>query len=162
MALRVAIAADHGGFPLKEELVPWLQDQGHHVEDLGAHGLDQADDYPDFADAVSRAVATARAQRGLIVCGSGVGASIAANKVPGVRAGLCHDTYAAHQGVEHDDMNVLCMGARIIGIELAKELVAAFLGARFTGEERHQRRLNKLLAIESREAPPPSGTTGAP
>ena len=162
MALRIALAADHGGFPLKVELAPWLRDQGFVVEDLGAHSLEPADDYPDFADAVARAVASGRTQRGIIVCGSGVGASVVANKVRGVRAGLCHDTYAAHQGVEHDDMNVLCLGARIIGIELARELVTAFLNARFTGEERHQRRLDKLLAIEKREAPAPSEAAKAP
>jgi ribose 5-phosphate isomerase B len=152
MALQVALAADHGGLSLKDELAPWLCDLGFDVHDLGAHSLEPADDYPDFADAVAQAVASGRAQRGIIVCGSGVGASVVANKVRGVRAGLCHDTYAAHQGVEHDDMNVLCLGARVIGIELARELVTAFLNARFTGEERHQRRLNKLLAIEGREA----------
>ena len=153
MPPHLALAADHGGFSLKDELAPWLRDQGFEVEDLGANSLEPADDYPDFADAVALAVASGRVQRGIILCGSGVGASVAANKVRGVRAGLCHDTYAAHQGVEHDDMNVLCMGARIIGIELAKELVTSFLNARFTGEERHQRRLGKLLAIEGREAP---------
>ena len=162
MALHVALAADHGGFSLKDELAAWLRDQGHQVENLGAHSLEPADDYPDFADAVAQAVASGRAQRGIIVCGSGVGASVVANKVRGVRAGLCHDTYAAHQGVEHDDMNVLCMGARIIGIELARELVTAFLNARFTGEERHQRRLGKLLAIEAREARAESQAARAP
>ena len=162
MALRVALAADHAGFPLKDELAPWLRDQGFDVQDLGAHSLEPDDDYPDFADAVAQAVASGRAQRGIIVCGSGVGASVVANKVRGVRAGLCHDTYAAHQGVEHDDMNVLCMGARIIGIELAREIVTAFLNARFTGEERHRRRLDKLLAIESREAQGQREATRAP
>jgi ribose 5-phosphate isomerase B len=150
MKLRVALGADHGGFPLKAELLPWMQTQGYKVLDLGAHALDPADDYPDFAEAVAQAVASGRAERGILVCGSGVGACIAANKVPGVRASLCHDTYSAHQGVEHDDMNVLCLGARVIGEELARELVVAFLSAHFAGEERHRRRLEKVLAIERR------------
>ena len=115
MTKRVALGADHGGFPMKTELLPWLQDQGHEVLDLGAHALDPTDDYPDSADAVAQAVASGRANRGIIICGSGVGACVAANKVPNVRACLCHDTYSAHQGVEHDDMNVLCLGARVIG-----------------------------------------------
>jgi len=149
MSLRVAIGADHGGYSLKEGLSTWLSSE-HDVLDLGAHGLDPGDDYPDYAQAVAEAVASGRAQRGIIVCGSGVGACIAANKVPGVRACLCHDTYSAHQGVEHDDMNVLCLGARVVGIELARELIAAFLGATFSGEERHSRRLGKVIAIEKR------------
>ena len=150
MNLSIALAADHGGFPLKAELSPWLQDQGYDLLDMGASTLDPSDDYPDFTKAVARAVASGQAQRGILICGSGVGASIAANKMPGVMAGLCHDTYSAHQGVEHDDMNVLCLGARVIGIELAKELVTAFLNARFSNEERHRRRLEKVMAIESR------------
>jgi ribose 5-phosphate isomerase B len=133
---------------LKAELGHWLQAQGYEVVDLGARALDPADDYPDFAAAVAHAVAQGQGQRGILICGSGVGASIAANKVSGVRAGVCHDAYSAHQGVEHDDMNVLCLGARIVGVELARELVTAFLRARFTAEERHQRRLNKVLAME--------------
>ncbi len=149
MTLRVALGADHGGFSLKTELLPWLQGQGYELLDMGAHRLDSADDYPDVAAAVARAVASGQAQRGILICGSGVGACIAANKVPGVRASLCHDTYSAHQGVEHDDMNVLCLGAHVIGVELARELVSAFLKARFGGEERHRRRLEKVLAIES-------------
>ena len=150
MTLRVALGADHGGFSLKAQLLPWLQDAGYEILDVGAHTLDATDDYPDYAEAVAQAVASGQAQRGILVCGSGVGACIAANKVPGVRACLCHDTYSAHQGVEHDDMNVLCLGARVIGMELARELVTAFLKARFSGEERHRRRLEKILAIESR------------
>ena len=146
--LPIALGTDHGGFPLKVELLPWLQALGFEVLDLGAYTLDPTDDYPDFALAVAQAVSSGKAQRGIIICGSGVGACIVANKLPGVRAGLCHDTYSAHQGVEHDDMNVLCLGARIIGIEVAKELVMVFLNARFTGEERHSRRLDKLKAIE--------------
>ena len=151
MTKRIALGADHGGFPLKPELVSWLHDQGYQVSDLGAHTLDQADDYPDFAEAVARAVASGEVERGIIICGSGVGACIVANKVPGIRACMCQDTYSARQGVEHDDMNILCLGARIVGPELAKELIGAFLGARFSGEERHRRRLNKVLAIEQRE-----------
>ena len=147
MKLRVALGADHGGFALKNDLSTWLHNN-YDILDLGAYKLDPADDYPDFAEAVARAVASGQAQRGILICGSGVGACIAANKVPGVRACLCHDTYSAHQGVEHDDMNVLCLGARVIGIELARELVTTFLDARFSGQERHCRRLKKVLAIE--------------
>ncbi len=147
--MRVAIGADHGGFPLKAELVAQIRDLGHQVQDMGARILDAADDYPDFAKAVAQAVAAGQAERGIVVCGSGVGGSVAANKVAGVRAAVCHDTYSAHQGVEHDDMNVLCLGARVVGAELARELVAAFLSARFSGEERHLRRLNKVKAMEA-------------
>ena len=146
--MRVSIAADHAGFPLKEELVQWLHQEGHQVEELGPPGLDPSDDYPDSALSVAQAVASGQGDRGIVVCGSGVGASVAANKVPGVRACLCHDTYSARQGVEHDDMNVLCLGARVIGVEMAREVIQAFLGARFSGEERHLRRLKKVLAIE--------------
>ena len=147
MSLTVALGADHGGLLLKDELSPWLQ-QRYNVVDLGTHAPDLDDDYPDYAEAVARAVSSGQAQRGIIICGSGVGACIAANKVVGVRACLCHDTYSAHQGVEHDDMNVLCLGARIVELELARELATAFLEARFSGEERHRRRLNKVLSIE--------------
>ena len=150
MTNTVALGADHGGFSMRSELLPWLQAGFGKVLDLGACVFDAADDYPDFADAVARAVASGEATRGIIICGSGVGACVAANKVNGVRAGLCHDTYSARQGVEHDDMNVLCLGARVIGIELAKELIQAFLNARFSREERHIRRLEKVLAIERR------------
>ena len=146
----IALAADHAGFLLKTELVPWLVSEGHEILDLGPSSLDPDDDYPDFAEAVAGAVTSGQAYRGILVCGSGVGACVAANKVPGVRSCLCHDTYSAHQGVEHDDINVLCLGARIVGIELARELVTAFLNASFTGEERHRRRLEKVKAIESR------------
>ena len=149
MTPRVALGADHGGFSLKTELIPWLQGQGYEVLDKGAHTLDLADDYPDFSKAVAQTVASGEAQRGILVCGSGVGACIVANKIPGIRAGLCHDTYSARQGVEHDDMNVLCLGARVIGVELAKELITVFLMAKFSGEERHRRRLGKVLTIES-------------
>ena len=147
--LGVALGADHGGYSLKNELLARLRGQ-YDILDLGAHKYDTDDDYPDFAEVIAQAVASGKAQRGILVCGSGVGACIAANKVPGVRACLCHDTYSAHQGVEHDDMNVLCLGARVIGIELAAELVEAFLKARFSQEKRHLRRLNKVLAIEKR------------
>ena len=145
---RVALGADHGGFSLKSELIAWLKGRGYEVLDMGAHDFDPGDDYPDFAEAVSQAVVSGEAQRGIVICGSGVGACMAANKVPGVRACLCHDTYSAHQGVEHDDMNVLCLGERVIGLEMAKEIVDAFLDARFTGEERHRRRVDKVLSIE--------------
>ena len=146
--MRIAVGADHAGYALKELLVPWLRASGHEVDDLGAKELVPDDDYPDLALPVARAVQSASAERGIIVCGSGVGASVIANKVPGVRAGLCHDTYSSHQGVEHDDMNVLCLGGRIIGEELSKEVVKSFLEARFLPKPRFQRRLNKLLDIE--------------
>jgi RpiB/LacA/LacB family sugar-phosphate isomerase len=147
--VRIALGADHAGFGLKETLKAHLETDGHEVLDLGTHSSD-AVDYPDVAEAVALAVTEGRGERGLVICGSGVGASIAANKIPGVRAGLCHDTYSAHQGVEHDDMNVLVLGARVVGQELAGELVRAFLGARFSGEERHRRRLDKVRALERR------------
>ncbi|HEY4690043.1 MAG TPA: ribose 5-phosphate isomerase B [Anaerolineae bacterium] len=146
--MRIAIGADHGGFALKTELAAWLIKAGHEVLDVGADAYDATDDYTDFAQRVAEAVASKQAARGVIVCGSGVGACIAANKFKGVRAALCHDTYSAHQGVEHDDMNVLCLGARVIGVELAREVLAAFVNAKFSGEERFVRRLNKVLAIE--------------
>ena len=147
MRLRVALGADHGGFALKNELTNQLR-ESYEVLDLGAHTLDTTDDYPDFSEAVAQAVSSGEAQRGILICGSGVGACVAANKIPGVRACLCHDTYSAHQGVEHDDMNVLCLGARVVGLELARELVTAFMNARFSSEERHCRRLGKVLAME--------------
>ena len=147
--MRVALAADHAGFELKESLVALVRDLGHDPTDLGTHSLDPVD-YPDYALMLGDALASGGAQRGVLVCGSGVGASVAANKIPGIRAGLCHDTYSAHQGVEHDDMNVLVLGGRVIGDALARELTAAFLRARFSGEERHVRRLAKLQRIEER------------
>lgn len=150
MSTMVALGADHAGFPLKSELLPWMQAQGYQVLDVGAHAVYPDDDYPDYAELVGNTLILGEAGRGVLVCGSGVGACIAANKLPGIRAGICHDTYTAHQGVEHDDMNLLCLGARVVGIELAKELVGAFLNAQFTGEERHRRRVAKTLAIESR------------
>jgi ribose 5-phosphate isomerase B len=147
--MRIALSADHAGFRLKQDLGSRLAGSGHEVIDLGTHS-EAPVDYPDAAEAVARAIRDEGCQRGLIVCGSGAGVSIAANKFPGIRAAVCHDTYAAHQAVEHDDMNVLCLGARIIGPSLAFEIVDAFLGASFSGEARHQRRLDKVLAIEKR------------
>jgi ribose 5-phosphate isomerase B len=147
--MRVAVAADHAGVGLKQHLAEWLQGQGHEVLDFGTHSTEPVD-YPDYADAVGQAVLDGRAERGLIVCGSGVGACIAANKLPGIRAGLCHDTYSAAQGVLHDDVNVLVLGARVIGPALAEALVTSFLAARFTNAERHVRRLNKIKALEAR------------
>ena len=148
MKLHVAIAADHGGFELKQELIRRLSDSLDFV-DKGADEFDSNDDYPDYVELVGRAVLEGEVDRGIIICGSGVGACVAANKMPGVRACVCHDTYSAHQGVEHDDLNVLCLGARVIGVEVATELTVAFLMARFSGEERHQRRLDKVKALEN-------------
>jgi ribose 5-phosphate isomerase B len=145
--MKIAIGADHAGFELKNLVGDLLRKLGHEVRDFGTNSAD-AVDYPDFARKVAEAVAGKQAERGIVVCGSGVGASVAANKVPGARAGLCHDTYSAHQGVEHDDVNILCLGARIIGSELAFEIVRAFAGAEYSRAERHQRRLDKVLAIE--------------
>jgi RpiB/LacA/LacB family sugar-phosphate isomerase len=150
--MRVAFAADHAGAAFKDELLSKLElllPGQHELLDLGGDGSDPLDDYPDFAWLVGQAIESGHAERGILVCGSGVGASIAVNKMRGVRAGLCHDTYSAHQGVEHDDMNVLVMGSRVIGIEPAVECAAAFIGARFSGEPRHVRRLGKILAIEA-------------
>jgi RpiB/LacA/LacB family sugar-phosphate isomerase len=147
--MRIAIGADHAGFDMKIGLIQHLEALGHTVLDLGTDSRDPVD-YPDFAEAVARALLEGQADRGLLVCGSGVGASVAANKFRGIRAGLCHDTYSAHQGVEHDDINLLVLGSRVIGTELARELVTAFVNARFSGEERHRRRLAKVAALESR------------
>jgi ribose 5-phosphate isomerase B len=143
----IALAADHAGFSLKTKIATYLKEAGFEILDLGTHDQECVD-YPDFALAIGEALREGRAERGILICGSGVGACVAANKIKGIRAGLCHDTYSAHQGVEHDDINVLCLGARIIGEELAKELVTAFLSAKFTGEERHRRRLDKIEEIE--------------
>jgi ribose 5-phosphate isomerase B len=145
--MRIAFGADHAGFALKQELLGRVKSLGHEVLDLGTNSPDPVD-YPDYAEAVGRAVVEGRAERAILICGSGVGASVAANKIPGVRAGLCHDTYSAHQGVEHDDMNILVLGARVIGPDLAAELAAAFLRARFSGAERHVRRLDKVKRLE--------------
>ncbi|MGH9434797.1 MAG: ribose 5-phosphate isomerase B [Terriglobia bacterium] len=147
--MKIALGADHAGFDLKRDLIGFVRDSGHEVLDLGTESTAPVD-YPDYSEAVGLAVRDGRADRGILVCGSGVGASVAANKIPGIRAGLCHDTYSAHQGVEHDDMNVLVMGGRVIGEELARELVRAYLGASFTGEERHRRRIEKIRAMELR------------
>lgn len=151
--MRIVFAADHAGAAFKDELMARLAARvgtEHELVDLGGDGSDPQDDYPDFAERLGLVIQHGRADRGILVCGSGVGASIAANKLRGIRAGLCHDTYSAHQGVEHDDMNVLTLGARVIGIEPAVECSLAFLAARFSGQPRHQRRLDKVLAIEAR------------
>ena len=147
--MRVVIGSDHAGFVLKTQLAAYLEELHQPVVDVGTYNADPVD-YPDFAEAVGKAVLDGRADRGILICGSGVGASVAANKLPGIRAGLCHDTYSAHQGVQHDDMNVLVLGARVLGIELAKELVRTYLGANFTNEERHRRRLAKVTELEKR------------
>jgi len=147
--MRIAVGADHAGFDLKQILVAYLRHRGHEVIDVGTNSDDPVD-YPDYAEAVGKILLESSAERGLLICGSGVGASVSANKIPGIRAGLCHNTYSARQGVEHDDMNVLVLGARVIGIELARELVDHFLAARFCGEERHRRRVEKIKALEKR------------
>ena len=144
----VAVGADHAGFEMKSEIVAWLGSKGHQVKDLGAHTFDPNDDYPDFAAAVAGALLSGEPEKGVLICGSGVGACITANKVKGIRACLCHDTYTARQGVEHDDMNVLCIGGRVIGVELAKAVLEAFLDASFIPEPRFQRRLDKLNQVE--------------
>jgi ribose 5-phosphate isomerase B len=146
--MKIGIAADHGGFELKEVLASFLRAQHYDVHDFGAFGLDPADDYPDMVVPLARAVAAGEVIRGIAVCGSGVGASIAANKVAGVRAALVHDYFSAHQGVEDDDMNLLCLGGRVTGSEMARELVLAFLKATYIGAERHQRRLDKVHRLE--------------
>ena len=145
--MRIVIGADHRGYELKDEIAAALKRDGHEVLDVGTNSADPVD-YPDYARAVGEAIVDGRAERGIIVCGSGVGAGIAANKMRGVRAAICHDTYSARQGVEHDDMNVLCLGARVVGDALAMELVKAFLSARFKGEERLRRRLDKVAEME--------------
>ncbi|HKX74260.1 MAG TPA: ribose 5-phosphate isomerase B [Acidimicrobiia bacterium] len=145
--MRVALAADHAGFELKERLAKILAKAGHAVYDLGTHSAEPVD-YPDFAAAAGQAVIDGRAERAVVVCGSGAGACIAANKLKGIRAAMAHDTYTAHQMVEHDDVNVLCLGSRVIGEKLAEEVTGAFLAARFSGEERHRRRLAKVKALE--------------
>ena len=149
--MRTVIASDHAGFALKQELLAFLAANGHTAVDVGTRSTDPCD-YPDYAESLALAIRAGEAGRGILLCGSGIGASIAANKVPGIRAGVCHDVYSARQGVEHDDMNVLVLGARVIGLEVAKELVRAFLGAHFTNEDRHKRRLDKVKAIEQRYA----------
>jgi ribose 5-phosphate isomerase B len=160
--MRVALAADHGGAQLKLELLTRLTalEAGHELIDLGGDGSDPNDDYPDFSLRLGEAIVAGQADRGILICGSGVGAAIAATKIRGIRASVCHDTYSAHQGVEHDNMNVLCLGARVIGVEVALECARAFVGATFSGEPRHRRRLNKVLAIEAAGGAPP--TDGGP
>ncbi|MBZ5537497.1 MAG: ribose 5-phosphate isomerase B [Acidobacteriia bacterium] len=148
--MRLVVGADHAGFDLKKNVAAYVRELGHEVLDVGAFSSVEPDDYPDFAEAVGLALRNRQGERGILICGSGVGASVAANKIPGIRAGLCHDTYSAHQGVEHDDMNVLVMGSRVIAAELARELVRNFLGAKFTGEERHVRRVTKVKDLETR------------
>ena len=147
--MRIVVGADHAGFDLKQIIAAYLRHRGHEVVDAGTNNDDPVD-YPDFAEALSKMLLDGGAERGVLICGSGVGASVSANKIPGIRAGLCHDTYSARQGVEHDDMNVLVLGARVIGIEMARELVDNFLAAKFCGEERHRRRVDKTAALERR------------
>lgn len=146
--MKIAMASDHAGLVLKDSLKPLVAQLGHEIVDVGAHANDPLDDYPDFALLLGQAIVAGKAERGLLFCGSGIGASVAANKITGIRAGNCTDHYSAHQGVEHDDMNVLVIGGRIVGGAVAEEMVRAFLAAKFTGEPRHQRRLDKVLAIE--------------
>lgn len=151
--MNITVAADHAGVPLNEEIVAELRRLGHQVTDLGTHDANNGDDYPDHAADLAREILEGRCERGVLICGSGVGASVAANKIKGIRAGLAHDTYSAHQGVEHDNMNVLCLGSRVVGVALAIDLVHAFVGAQFTGEARHQRRLDKVAKLESSGRP---------
>lgn len=147
--MKITIGSDHAGFALKRVLIDHLQKSSHQLTDVGTDSTEPVD-YPDYAEAVARGVLHGGTERGILICGSGVGASVAANKIPGIRAGLCHDSYSAHQGVEHDNLNILVLGARVVADELAKDLCTIFLNARFTGEDRHQRRLAKIQAIEQR------------
>src|SRR5438270_9206077 len=149
--MRVVVGADHAGFELKQTIADFLREENHDVIDVGTTNTDPVD-YPDYAEALGKVIIDGKAERGVLICGSGVGASVAANKLVGIRAGLCHDTYSAHQGVEHDDTNVLVLGSRVIAYALAEELVKAFINARFTNEERHRRRLEKVKAMEKRYA----------
>jgi RpiB/LacA/LacB family sugar-phosphate isomerase len=153
--MRIVLGSDHAGFELKQNVAQMLLALGHEVVDVGTHSTEPVD-YPDYAEAVGIALLKGQGERGIVICGSGVGASVAANKIPGIRAGLCHDTYSAHQGVEHDDMNVLVLGSRVIGVEMAHELVRSFLIGEFTGEDRHVRRLAKVKALEARYSRPDS------
>jgi ribose 5-phosphate isomerase B len=148
VTMRIAIGADHGGFPLNERVIEELSRAGHQLIDFGTHDGSIPDDYPDYAKQVGEAVQTGAAEIGLLICGSGVGAAVAANKLRGIRAALCGDTYSAHQSREHDDCNVLCLGARVVGVELALDIVRSFVAATFTGEERHRRRLSKIKVLE--------------
>jgi len=147
--IKISIASDHGGYPLKKDLLKIIQAEGYNVIDKGAYNYNPEDDYPDFAKLVAESVQSGETNKGIILCGSGVGAAITASKFKGIRASVCHDTYSSSQGVEHDDMNVLCLGARIIGIALAEKIVKEFLNSSFIKEERFERRLNKVLKIES-------------
>jgi RpiB/LacA/LacB family sugar-phosphate isomerase len=149
--MRITLGSDHAGFELKQILSRHLEQNGHQITDIGTNSTDPVD-YPDYAEKLALSVLRGESERGILICGSGVGASVAANKIPGIRAGLCHDVYSAHQGVEHDNINVLVLGSRIIGPELAKDLSLAFLNARYTNEERHRRRLAKIADIEKRYA----------
>jgi RpiB/LacA/LacB family sugar-phosphate isomerase len=149
--MRISIAGDHAGFDLKEHIKTFLAAEGHQVQDLGAYDTTPSD-YPDFAEALAKAILDGGCDKAILLCGSGVGASVAANKIPGIRAGLCHDTYSAHQGVEHDNMNMLVLGGRVIGQAMAEELVNAYVAARFSNEARHVRRLAKVQAIEEKYA----------
>ena len=146
--MRISLGCDHAGFELKEMVGDWLRKWSHHVVDVGAYHFDKSDDYPDFAILAARSVQEGSTDRAIIICGSGVGASIVANKLRGIRAAMCHDTYSAHQGVEHDDMNVLCLGSRIVGYELARDIVRTFTEANFSNEKRHVRRLHKINRLE--------------
>jgi ribose 5-phosphate isomerase B len=152
--MKIAVGCDHAGFPLKDTIIQLIQEKGHEAKDLGTYNSESVD-YPDYAKRIGQAINRGEADRGILLCGSGVGACIAANKIRGIYAGICHDTYSAHQGVEHDDMNVLCLGARIIGPELVREIVLAFLEAHFIGndpgQERHARRVGKVREIEDKE-----------
>jgi len=147
--MKISIGADHAGYEMKQDLIEFIRKLGHEVHDVGTFEPGKPDDYPDYAVLVAQDLRSGAAERGVLVCGSGVGASVAANKIRGIRAGLCHDTYSAHQGVEHDDMNVLCLGSRIVGEALAIELMRAFLPAQFTHEARHERRLAKVMQLET-------------
>ena len=148
MGTRIAIGADHAGFPLNERVIAELRTAGHEIVDFGTHDGSQVDDYPDYARQVGQAIQQGAVEIGILICGSGVGAAVAANKLRGIRAAMCGDTYSAHQSREHDDCNVLCLGARVVGVELALELVRTFVAARFSGEERHRRRLRKIAEME--------------
>ncbi len=150
--MKIGLAADHGGYYLKESVKAWLNSLGYDVKDFGAHALDSADDFPDFVIPLARSVASGESERGIAICGSGVGASIAANKIRGVRAALIVDAFSAHQGVEDDDMNLICLGGRVVGGKLAEELITGFLKAKFIGGERHIRRLKKVKGIEDGKA----------
>lgn len=151
--MRISLASDHGGFELKNSLYLWMKENSYDIIDLGNSEYEKEDDYPDFAEILCKNILSGKSERGILICGSGVGASVAANKFKGIRAAVCHDNYSAHQGVEHDAMNVLCLGARIIGIELAKDLIISFIKAKYLNEERLNRRLEKVKKIEEKFCP---------